>query len=73
MTRDQLLKAIDRYIEREGISARKFSVEATGDSGFVSRLRNGKANITLKTMERIVEFIDHPNKRQGSESENAAA
>ena len=57
MTRDDFLKDVDRYIASHDISAREFSVQATGDAGFVSRLRNG-ANITLKTMEKVRDFMN---------------
>ena len=56
MTREQFLEAINRYIDTHQISAREFSRQATGDAGFVSRLRHG-ANITLKTMEKVMGFM----------------
>jgi hypothetical protein len=57
MNREQFLKAVNDYIEAHDMSAREFSVLATRDSGFVSRLRQGKANITMKTMDRVIEFM----------------
>jgi len=58
MTRDELLKKIERYLAAHEISARAFSVQSTGDSGFVSRLRAGKANVTWRTIERITEYMN---------------
>lgn len=58
MNREQFLKAVNAYIEAHAMSAREFSVQATGDAGFVSRLRQGKANITLKTMDKVMDFMN---------------
>ena len=57
MTREQFLQAVNHYIDAHQISAREFSVQATGDAGFVSRLRNGRANITMSTMEKVIAFM----------------
>lgn len=58
MTRDELLNEIDRYLATHEISAREFSRQATGDSGLVSRLRSGKANVTWRTIERIKSYMN---------------
>lgn len=63
MTREQFLTEINQYIEAHNLSAREFSKAATGDTGFVSRLRNGKANITWATMERVQDFMRKNKKR----------
>jgi hypothetical protein len=57
MTRNDLLKEIDRYLATHEISAREFSRQATGDSGLVSRLRADKANVTWRTIERIKDYM----------------
>lgn len=58
MNREQFLRAVNDYIAAHDMSAREFSVQATGDAGFVSRLRQGKANITLKTMDKVMDFMN---------------
>ena len=58
MTREELLQEIDRYLQAREMSAREFSVQATGDSGLVSRLRHNKANITWRTERRLLDYIN---------------
>lgn len=62
MNREQFLATINAYIEAHNISAREFSRQATGDSGLVSRLRNGKANVTWATMDKIMKFMEENSK-----------
>ena len=60
--REQILKDIDAFVARKGISARTLSVLATGDSGFISRLRSGK-NVTLDKLERVQQYMHENNRR----------
>lgn len=58
-TRTSLLAEVEAYILRAKISATRFGILAINDGKLVKRLRE-RANLTLKTVERIQEFIEKP-------------
>lgn len=62
MTREMFVQEIERFLEKSGMSARKFSVEAAGDSAFIYRLRAGK-NVTIAKIEQVQAYIQQ---RKGS-------
>lgn len=55
--RDTLLREIDAFRERVGMSETRFGRAALNDGHFLRRLRQG-GNITLRTVERVRAFID---------------
>lgn len=58
MTRKELLNEIDAYLAAHDISARELSRRATGDSGLISRLRADKANVTWRTIQKFVDYMN---------------
>jgi TnpA family transposase len=54
--RDTLLREIDAFCEREGMSETRFGRAALNDGHFLRRLREG-GNITLRTVERVRAFM----------------
>lgn len=54
--REQILERVRSFLLSSGMSARRFGVEAVGDSKFVSRLEHG-AGVTLTTLEKAETFI----------------
>lgn len=63
MTREMFLQEIETFLEKSGMSARKFSVEAAGDSAFIYRLRAGK-NVTIAKIEQVQLFIRQHKRRK---------
>ena len=53
---DKLLADIERFLERTGMGATEFSVEAAGQRAFMTRLRSGKG-CTLMTVDRVRAFM----------------
>ncbi len=56
MTREQFVQEIERFLTKSGMSARKFSQAAAGDSGWIYRLRAGN-NVTMKKVEQVMGYI----------------
>jgi hypothetical protein len=54
--RDTLLREIDAFRERTGMTDTRFGRAALNDGHFVRRLREG-GNITLRTVERVRAFM----------------
>lgn len=54
MDRDDLLKEIEKFIERHGIGAATFGRYAMNDSAFVSRLRAGH-DVKTQTVRHILQ------------------
>lgn len=54
--REQIIERVSSFLSQSGMSARRFGVEAVGDSKFVTRLKNG-AGITLTTLEKAEGYI----------------
>ena len=65
--RDTLLREIDAFCEREGMTATRFGRAALNDGHFLRRLREG-GNITLRTVDRVRAFIQ----RYGQPQQEAA-
>lgn len=63
MMRDEFLTEIDQFLSRHGISGAKLGLLAVNDSGFLSRLRNGK-DVRLSTVERVREFMAQENSKR---------
>jgi hypothetical protein len=55
-TRETILRAIDDFLARSGMTERQFSMAVAGDHKLVKRLREGKG-ITLTVIERAEAFI----------------
>lgn len=63
--RDTLLREIDAFRQREGMTETRFGRAALNDGHFLRRLRHG-GNITLRTVERVQAFMrdyDQPRQR----------
>jgi hypothetical protein len=56
MSTDDLLTRIQAHCDRTGINLTEFGKQAMNDTGFVSKLKNGR-NITLKTLRRVERFM----------------
>ena len=56
---NQLRRSVSSYLERTGMSARRLSRWAVGDSAFVSRLNRGHST-GLNTADRLLEFMGEP-------------
>ena len=54
--RDTLLREIDAFRAKTGMTETRFGRAALNDGHFVRRLREG-GNTTLRTVERVREFI----------------
>lgn len=54
--RDELLRDIERYLDRTGMDHTRLGKLALNDPAFVSRLRAG-ADVRTRTVERIRNFI----------------
>ena len=54
--RARLLRDIEAFLTRSGMSARQFGVAAVKDSMFIPRLRRG-FGVTLTTIEKAEAFI----------------
>lgn len=65
--RDTLLREIDAFLERTGMTETRFGRAALNDGHFLRRLRQG-GNITLRTVERVQAFM-----RTGQQPQREAA
>jgi hypothetical protein len=65
--RTRLLRDIEAFLTRSGMSARQFGVAAVKDSMFIPRLRRG-FGVTLTTIEKAEAFI-----RERSANDNGPA
>lgn len=57
-TRDFILGRIERFMAENSMSEYRFGVEAIGDPKLVSRLRDPKVGVTLRTIEAAERFMD---------------
>ena len=55
-TGENLLREIEAFCARAGLSETRFGVMAVGDGHLVRRLRDGKS-LTVKRMDRVVSFM----------------
>jgi len=53
---ETLLREIDAFLERTGITQTRFGVEAMNNSSFVRQLRKG-GSVTLRTVDKVREFM----------------
>lgn len=53
-----LIADIEAFRDRHHLSDHEFSRQATGDRGFVSRLRRGHAGVKLQTQARIDAYLE---------------
>jgi len=59
-TRATLLRQIDRYLKRTGMSDHAFSIAISSDGRWTQRLRRG-LGVSLTTIEAAEKFMeDHP-------------
>jgi hypothetical protein len=54
--REQLLLEIESFLAQTGMTATRFSEDATGERGFLIRLRKG-SDVTLGTADRVRKFM----------------
>lgn len=52
-----ILRQIEAYCGEQGVSVTTFGRRSIGDGNLVADLRAGKRSLTLKTANRIIEFI----------------
>lgn len=55
-TRETILKAIDSFLARSGMTERQFGISVAGDHKLVRRIREGKGT-TLTVIERAEQFM----------------
>jgi hypothetical protein len=53
----ELLLQIERFCDAHGIRPTTFGRQAIGDGNLIPSLREGKRSLTLKTANRVVEFM----------------
>jgi hypothetical protein len=70
-TQSSLLAEIERHIERTGIAETTFGRLAVNDGKFVSRLR-AEANMTIKTITKVRQYLDAQKIVAAPEQEEAA-
>lgn len=66
--RERLLSQIQRYCEETATSERAFSIAATGNPKFISRLRAG--NVTLRLFQAADDYL---HQQQAMANEEIAA
>ena len=58
---DQFTDLLEDYLKSSGMTATRFGVEAMGSPSYVWRLREGSRSTTLRTADRVRQYIlDHP-------------
>lgn len=55
-TKERILREIEDYIARAGISAREFGLRVRGDSGMVYRLRAGRS-LTVEYVDKCRDYM----------------
>lgn len=73
-TKERILREIEDYIARAGISAREFGLRVRGDSGMVYRLRAGRS-LTVEYVDKCRAYMRaHPptSKKRAVEPRTAA-
>jgi hypothetical protein len=60
----QLLAEIEAFLRSRKMAATTFGIQALNDGKFVGRLRNG-GNLTVKTIDRVREYIRSQNEVEG--------
>ena len=64
----ELIRQIDAFLKRTGMSPTAFGEKAMNERGFVKRLRGG-SDLRTATMEKIQDFMirceKHPKQRRG--------
>lgn len=68
--REQLLSEIEAFLKSSGMTPTQFSIEATGDRAFMTRMRQGKG-LNLSTAQAVRDFMGgykpkRPKQRRGS-------
>lgn len=53
----ELLEQVEAFLNRTGMPPTRFGIEATGESGLVKSIRDGRS-ITLRTGRRLVDFMN---------------
>jgi Tfp pilus assembly protein PilX len=74
---EALLRDIEAFLQRTGITPTQFGLEAMNNSSFVRQLRNG-SGVTLRTLDKVRAFMtdwEKKNKRpsKGREMSRARA
>lgn len=68
--REKLLAEIETFLKATGLNSTRFSIEATGDRAFMTRLRKGNG-VNLDTAQAVRDFMGdykrkNPKQRRGS-------
>lgn len=58
MSTNDLIAVIDGYIARTKITPTKFGIDAVKDPNLVRQLKNNKRAPNLRTVDKIMNFID---------------
>jgi transcriptional regulator with XRE-family HTH domain len=59
-TREQMISDIKTCCKQHGMSFTQFGLEATGDGSFYGRLCRKEISPTLKRIEKVYNFMEHP-------------
>lgn len=70
-TRDTIVKAIEAFLQRTGMTERQFGVEVANDHKFVRRLREGRGT-TLTVIERAERYMADWKPEQAATPSEAA-
>ena len=54
---DELLRELDRFLDRHGFADTEFGIRATGDGHLVRRIRDGRAIIRRSSIVKIRRFM----------------
>ncbi len=63
---DSLLKEIEAFLADKHISETAFGIAAINDGKLIARLRAG-ANMTLRTLDKVREYLDAAPTREAAE------
>lgn len=54
----EVLREIEEFLIKEGLSPSKFGLEAMADPALVFQLRAGDRSLTLRSMRRVADYIN---------------
>ncbi|HET7255586.1 MAG TPA: hypothetical protein VFJ46_17655 [Xanthobacteraceae bacterium] len=57
VTDAQLLEQIEAFLVKADMAPSKFGRDAIGDAALVFQLRDGKRSLSLRTAEKVVQFM----------------
>jgi hypothetical protein len=53
----ELLRELDRFLDRHGFADTEFGIRATGDGHLIRRIRDGRAIIRRSTIVKVKRFM----------------